>query len=183
MKRTLAERSGRVYPHNAIYEILTNGVPYNLRHEPKRYNKRTVNTFWKMLNSTSPTIRQAYELVYANNNTLKDAGVIMKVSGSTVKKYLMDIYYIKDEHGYLVSDLNKIAKSSFRENENIRGCKTERIYYFLDNLLPLTSLDKDEATNVLVTYADGVSTLGIAEYYHYPLEDVETVVDKFKDFE
>lgn len=183
MKRTLAERSGRTYPHNAIYEILTNNMPYNLRHEPKLYNKRTINTFWKMLNTAGDKTRQAYELVYANGNTLKDAGKIMRVSGSTVKKYLMNIYFVKDKHGYLVSDLDKIAKSSFRENENIRGIKTERIYYFLDKSLPLTSLTKEEATNVLIAYADNVSIIGISEFYHYSMEDVEIIVNAFKDFE
>ena len=183
MGKSLSNRSGRPYPHNAIYEVLTHGVPYTMRHEPKRYNKRTVNEFWKMLNETNEKTRKAYELVYANGNTLKDAGKIMKISGSTVKKYLMNLYFVKDKTGYLVSDLDKIAKTSLAGPEKTkRGYTMDKIYWFVDNMLPMTSLSKEDALNVLSATADKVSVIGISEFYHYPMEDVEVIVNAYEAY-
>ena len=46
---TLAERSGRTYPHNAIYEILTFRMPTEKRNEPKKYPKATCLKFERIL--------------------------------------------------------------------------------------------------------------------------------------
>ena len=183
MAISLAERSGRVYPHNAIYEILTYGIPYTMRHEPKKYNKRTVNEFWKMLNSTNEKTRKAYELVYANNNTLQEAGSIMKVSPTTIKRYLMNIYFVRDDNGYLIADLERISKSSYSNQEKAkRGHTLERILWFADNILPLTSLSKESALNVLTAVADNISVTGISEFYKYPIDDVQTIVDAYNKY-
>lgn len=181
-KRSLAQRSGRQFPHNAIYEILTHGIPLTMRSEPKCYSKRTINEFWKMLENTSVLTRRAYELVYANDNTLVEAGKIMKVSPSTVKKYLMNIYFVKDDMGYMVAGLDEVSKTSMDGNGKVtRGKSLEQIIWFVNNHLPLTKLNKSQARNVLTAYCEDVTVGAIAGFYKYPIEDCITITKAYED--
>lgn len=54
--KTLFNRSGRTYPHNAIYEILTYRNPEGAWKEPKRYDRRALNEFTKMMSAVKKVL-------------------------------------------------------------------------------------------------------------------------------
>lgn len=181
MSKPLSERCGKPYPHNAIYEILTYGVPAGDRNEPKRYNKRTVNAYWKMLESAPPKTRQAYTLVFANGNTLKEAAQIMKSSSTTVRNYLKLIYYTRDKHGYMVSNLEKISNSSYAGNCSNISRLHEQVDRYVHHFMPLTSLTSSQAFDVLTADADGISPEHIAGFYKLNADDVQKIISDFHE--
>jgi hypothetical protein len=180
MKRTLAERSGRTYPHNAIYEILTYGTRPGERNEPKRYNRRTVNEYWRMLEQAPPMTRKAYELVYANGNTLKDAGRMMKISSTTVKNYLRLLYLTRDKHGYMVGNLDKISHSSYSAVKGDPVRLIESIDRYIDQYMDTpTELLSDQIYDVLLASSDGVAPEHIAGFYGLDEKEVSRIVEDF----
>lgn len=110
MRRSLAERSGREYPHNAIYEILTYRVKEDDRNEPIIYSPKVVDFYHHILGEVTPEIMVAYVHVYEMGETLEQAGKRLKCSGPTVRKLLNEVFYAQDKNGYLVGQLKNLSR-------------------------------------------------------------------------
>lgn len=110
MRKSLAERSGRDYPHNAIYEILTYRVDKENRNEPVVYNDKTVAYFTDVVTNGRPDFCKAYLKVYMLGYTLEEVAQMMKCSSTTVRKYLNEIFFMQDDDGFVVNKLKLLSK-------------------------------------------------------------------------
>lgn len=183
-KRNLAERSGREYPHNAIYEILTHGVPEVSRREPKKYSKKTLNEFTKMMNAAPEKTKQAYELVFANGNTLKEAGTVMKISPTTVKNYMMNIYFVRDEFGYMVANLERTVRGVFKDVPAFNGTSAQEhikwwLQYHCNNK---HGLSNNTIVAIIESDYEGLTAKEIGNLYDIDATTVSAIVDAYKPF-
>ena len=173
-ERSIATRSGRSWPHNAIYEILTNNTKH-YGHEPVTYSQNTVALFYNILDKLPPMIKRAYLVVYRDGRTLFDASKVLKISPTTIRNRLSYIYKARDKSTYtyyvstllesknvgynggltdaLIPDfINEAASGVFYEDyvekivtQFIRGDKIKRIAYRL-------SISEDLVINCLTDY-------------------------------
>ena len=180
--KTVANRSGRIFPHNAIYEILTYRSWDKRIEEPRRYNQRTINEFWNILEHCSPKTRQAYNLVYCNGNTLKDAGVLMGCSATTVRRYLENVFYVRDKDSYMIHRMMRVSRATNLGLLNtMDSFKIDKIYKYVDKYFKESeSLSKEDAKIILVCYGDGLSVQCISEFYRFPIEEVKKLVASYK---
>lgn len=179
MSKPLADRSGRSYPHNAIYEILTYGVPAGERNEPKKYSKRTINVYWKMMEAAPPKTRQAYELVYANKNTLKEAAMIMHCAPTTVNRYLKLIYFARDKHGYLTSMLEKASHTSYTGQSIDSLALAEKIDRYYHHFMDLRVFTYYQVLDILTADSEKIDAETIAKFYKYDVSDVASLIEDF----
>lgn len=182
--RTLADRSGRAYPHNAIYEILTYRNPDGAWREPKKYSKKTLNEFTKMLNAASDLTRMAYTLVYQNGNTLTEAGKIMRMSPTTVRKYLNDIFFARDEYGYLVANLEKTVRGSFKDIPTSDGMNVhQHIKWYLTYHCKDKHDLSDAVLSAILEYDyDGCSPIEIGSLLRVKATIVKKVIAEYAPF-
>lgn len=183
-KRSLSKRSGREYPHNAIYEILTYGVPDYLRNEPKNYSKKTLNEFTRIMNTAPSKTKQAYELVFANGNTLKEAGAIMKVSSSTVRKYMMNIYFVRDEFGYSVANLEKTVRGVYKDIPAYNGTSAkDHIEWWLQyHCSNRHGLSTKTIVAIIESDYEGSTVKEISDLYDIDATTVAAIIDAYKPF-
>lgn len=183
-KRTLADRSGRPYPHNAIYEILTYRNASKLNHEPLKYNKKALNEFVKMLNAAPKQIKLAYELVFLNGNTLAEAGKIMKMSPSSVRKCITNLFFVKDEHGYMVANLEKIVRGSYSNISTRDGMNVhEHIDWFIKYHCKNKSNLPEKLIAVLLEDSyEGLTSTALSVKYGVREGLIREVLDEYEPF-
>ena len=110
MAMSLAERSGRSYPHNAIYEILTYHQKKDEIDEPLIYNDKTVEFYHSMLIDSTQEILLSYVDVFELGLTLEVAGKRRKCSSSKVRKNLNEVYFLQDSDGFKVNKLRLLSR-------------------------------------------------------------------------
>lgn len=111
MRRSLAERSGREYPHNAIYEILTYRMDDDDKiSEPVSYPEKVVNAYADLINSCSQEVLLCYVDVYEAGLTLEDTAKRRKCSPTKVRKNLNEVYFVQDSDGFLVNRLREVSR-------------------------------------------------------------------------
>lgn len=186
MKRSLAYRSGKMYPHNAICEILKKGTPSYT--PPTRYSHRVVNKFFEILERGPEKTRKAYMLVFSCGNSLTDAAKVLKVSPTTVRRWLENIYFVRDEYGYQVAELAKYAMSnSFTETYKKADPSLDTIekwHWWIDKHAAQNNpnLTKDQMICILdAVYRDLDYTI-IADFYKLNRMDVMEFVNQYKDW-
>lgn len=182
--KTLFNRSGRTYPHNAIYEILTYRNPEGAWKEPKKYDRRTLNEFTKMMSAAPTTVKAAYEIVFSNENTLTEAGKLLKVSPTTVRKYLNDIFFIRDEHGYLIANLEKMVRGSYKNVSTTDGMNVwEHIEWYLKyHCKNKHHCSTETIDSILEMGYENADAEEIAKFHHISVSTVKKVLADYDTF-
>lgn len=111
MGKGLAKRSGREYPHNAIFEILTYRMSEEDKiNEPVIYSDKAVKAFRELISSCPQEVLLCYTDVYEVGLTLEDTANRRKCSSSKVRNNLNKVYFVQNLEGFLVNKLRKVSK-------------------------------------------------------------------------
>ena len=92
-KTALANRSGREWPHNAIYEILTCGCVE--RDQPQEYSNEQVRAFQYILKSIDVMDNHIWTLVYKENMSVQSVAESLGIGHTSACDRMNRLYRTK----------------------------------------------------------------------------------------
>lgn len=171
---TLATRSNRKYPDNAIYEILTMRMKKSEINEPDRYPKSAIKEFKLMLTKVRPCVADTFKIVFEDGMTLADAGKRLGVSSTTVRNRLNEVYTARDINGYFVDKL-------FSSTRVAEDCV--KMVDLSDYLVKTVPFNKHRIVGLVVSaYIEGLSISDISSKYKLDGVTVNSYIDSYNKF-